>query len=93
MSARTTWRTTIPDAGSGKTSRDSPSRDSFRPPSQQTVRFRVRLIGRASTYRQPVLGAGQTLGQFGIGCKPQWNVGALLRLSHVANGHQCRHDR
>jgi len=36
---------------------DSPSRDSFRPPSQQTVRFRVGLIRRASTYRQPVLGA------------------------------------
>jgi hypothetical protein len=39
---------------------DSPSRDSFRPPSQQTVRFRVGLIRRASTYRQPVLGATTT---------------------------------
>ena len=40
---------------------NSPSGDSFRPPFQQAVRFRVGPITRASTYRPPVLGAPRTL--------------------------------
>jgi hypothetical protein len=38
--------------------KNSPSRERFRPPSRLTFRFRVVPLGRASTYRRPVLGAG-----------------------------------
>jgi len=64
---------------------DSPSRDSFRPPSQRAVRFRVGLIRRASTYRQPVLGADLTLETCGA---PRSSVGgdAAARPSGRSQG-------
>ena len=45
--------------GSGR--KDSPSRERFRPPSRRTFRFRVVLLGGASSYRRPVLGADRNL--------------------------------
>ena len=45
--------------------RGSPSRERFRPPPRRTVRFRVAPLGRVSTYRRPVLGAGGRLRHHG----------------------------